>query len=67
MEIIKLDYMEIVQLDPIKYYRIIDDNNHIDLLMNQDEDNVIFMFKNGVPLDVRHWGFYIDIFRQNKN
>jgi hypothetical protein len=35
--------------------------------MNQDEDNVIFMFKNGVPLDVRHWDFYIDIFRQNKN
>jgi hypothetical protein len=59
--------MQVIQLDPIKYYRIIDDNNFIDLLMNQDEDNVIFIFKNGNPLDVRHWDFYIDIFNNNKN
>ena len=56
--------MEIVQLDNIKYYRIIDGNNYIDLLMNQDEDNVIFMFKNGEPLDVRRWDYYITIFKE---
>ena len=56
--------MEILQLDPIKYYRIIDGNNYIDLLVNQDEDNFIFMFKNGEPLDVRLWDYYITIFKE---
>ena len=56
--------MEIVQCDNVKYYRIIDGNNQIDLLVNQDEDNFIFMFKNGEPLDVRLWDYYITIFKE---
>ena len=56
--------MELVQCDNVKYFRIIDGNNQIDLLFNHDVDNMIFAFKNGDPLDVRYWDHYIDIFNE---
>ena len=56
--------MELLRLDNIKYYRIIDGDAQVDLLFNQDEDNMIFGFKNGDPLDVRLWDYYINIFNE---
>ena len=56
--------MELLRLDNIKYYRIIDGDAQVDLLFNQDEDNMIFAFKNGEPLDVRFWDTYIEIFHE---
>ena len=56
--------MELLRLDNIKYYRIIDGDAQVDLLFNQDEDNMIFAFKNGDPLDVRLWDYYIEIFNE---
>lgn len=56
--------MELLRLDNIKYYRIIDGDAQVDLLFNQDEDNMIFAFKNGDPLDVRFWDYYINIFNE---
>ena len=59
--------MELVQLDNIKYFRIIDGDAQVDLLFNQDEDNMIFAFKNGDPLDVRFWDYYFNIFNEMRH
>mgnify|MGYP003341056382 CR=1 FL=1 len=59
--------MRIEQLENIKLFRIFNDNNIVDLLVNEDNNDVIFIWKNGEPLDVNLWDRYIDIFNDNKN